>query len=175
MQKKLFNCTILGFIFVSIAGSISHFVFEWSGYNFAAGLIFPVNESTWEHLKLLYFPYIIWTAIEYQCLKKEKGILAAKLIGAAAGMFFITIFFYTYTGAIGKSIEILNILSFFIGVSASFFTDYFFIKTQKFSNRRTDTICLAGLIALGGIFIIFTISPPFIPLFKDPINSTFGI
>lgn len=175
MQKKLFRLTLAGFVFVSIIGSISHFVFKWSGYNPAVGLFFPVNESTWEHLKLLFFPYLIWAILEYYLTKKENGIFISKLIGSLCGMAAIIIFFYTYTGVLGKSIEIVNILSFFIGVGTAFLIDYYLIKSQKFSNKKLDTIATAIFIAIGAVFLIFTVAPPFIPLFKDPINSTYGI
>ncbi len=175
MQKKLFRLSLEGFVFVSIIGSISHFVFKWSGYSLAVGLFFPVNESTWEHLKLLFFPYLIWTVIEYYLMKKEKGIFISKLIGVICGMLSIIIFFYTYTGVFGKSIEILNILSFFIGAGIAFIIDSYLIKSEKFKSSQLDTIAIAVFIAISAVFLIFTIAPPFIPLFKDPINSTYGI
>lgn len=175
MQKKLFRLSMAGFVFVSIIGSISHFVFKWSGYNPAVGLFFPVNESTWEHLKLLFFPYLIWSVIEYYLLKKESGIFISKLIGVVSGMAAIVIFFYTYTGMLGKTIEIINILSFFIGAGTAFLIDSYLIKSEKFRNEKTDIIATAILIAISAVFLIFTIAPPFIPLFRDPINSTYGI
>ena len=47
-----------GIFFVLAAGSLAHFIYEWSGYSTAAGLFFPVNESTWEHMKLCFFPML---------------------------------------------------------------------------------------------------------------------
>lgn len=175
MKNNLFKFSIIGFIFVSIAGSLSHFVFEWSGYNLAVAAVFPVNESIWEHLKLLFFPYLIWTVIEYYLLKKEKGLLMSKFIASIIGMASIVIFYYTYTGISGKSIEILNILSFFIGVSISFVTDNYLIKLKKFSDSKYNTLAIALFIGTGALFFIYTFVPPFIPLFKDPIHSTYGV
>lgn len=136
MKNNLFKFSIIGFIFVSITGSLSHFVFEWSGYNLAVAAVFPVNESIWEHLKLLFFPYLIWTVIEYCLLKKEKGLLMSKFIASIIGMASIVIFYYTYTGVSGKSIEILNILSFFIGVSIAFAADNYLIKSKNFQIQN---------------------------------------
>lgn len=176
MQKnKLFKLSIIGFVFVSIIGSISHFVFEWSGFSRVIAVFFPINESIWEHLKLLFFPYLLWTVIEYSLIKKPNGFLTGKFIGSLTGMASIVIFYYTYTGLSGKSIEILNILSFFIGVGIAFLTDCYLIKTQKFGGKTADTISIAAFIALSAIFFIFTFIPPLIPLFKDPINSTYGL
>lgn len=174
MDKKLYRYSIIGFVFVSIVGSISHFVFGWSNYTTVIGCFFAVNESTWEHLKLLFFPYLIWTIAEFYLLKKEKGVLISKCIGVISGMLAVVIFYYTYTGVSGKSIELLNILSFFIGVGTAFLVDYFLIKSRKLSNI-SDTIALAIFIIISALFFIFTFAPPLIPLFKDPINSTYGI
>lgn len=42
---------IAEFIFIAIVGTLLHFVYDWSGQNPAVGIIAPVSESTWEHLK----------------------------------------------------------------------------------------------------------------------------
>ena len=47
---------ITAFLTIGLIGVISHFIYEWTGENTLAGLIFPVNESIWEHLKLIFFP-----------------------------------------------------------------------------------------------------------------------
>lgn len=176
MQKSLFRYSLIGFIFVSILGSLSHFIYKWSGYNIVAAMFCPVNESVWEHLKLLFFPYLIWSIAGYRKLIGEnpntKGILLCKLIGAVTGMITIVTFFYTYTGMIGKSIEIVNILSFFIGTGTAFITDNLLIKQNKL---KYDNLAIAGFISITAVFIIFTFAPPLIPLFKDPITSIYGI
>lgn len=175
MNKNLFKYTIIGFIFVSILGSLAHFFYEWSGYNFIVGLFSAVNESTWEHLKLLFFPYLIWAVIEYFILDKSKSVFPSKAIGAIAGMATIVIFFYSYTGIVGKSIDFLNILSFFIGVAVSFAVDYQLIKKQKFDSNAGFATGIAVLLSLCVFFILFTVFPIKIPLFKDPVTSTYGI
>lgn len=42
------------FIFISVLGVLLHFTYEWAGDNAVVGLFSAVNESTWEHLKLLF-------------------------------------------------------------------------------------------------------------------------
>ena len=63
-NKRLFISTIIGVIFVSAAGTLLHFVYSWTGNNSIIGLFAPVNESTWEHMKLLYFPMLLFCAAE---------------------------------------------------------------------------------------------------------------
>ena len=55
MKRKSINPNILGFVFVSIIGTVNHFVFEWSNENVITGIFTPINESSWEHLKLIFF------------------------------------------------------------------------------------------------------------------------
>ena len=64
-NKRLYISTIIGTIFVSAAGTLLHFVYGWTGNHFIVGLFAPVNESTWEHMKLLYFPMLLYCAAEY--------------------------------------------------------------------------------------------------------------
>ena len=60
MQKKLLCYTIAGIVFTSILGTLAHFIYEWSNENFLVGLFTPVSESTWEHMKLLFFPMLLY-------------------------------------------------------------------------------------------------------------------
>lgn len=112
MSKTLLKLDIIGFVFVSVIGTLAHFVFEWSGNNTVVGLFCPINESPWEHLKLIFFPYLIWTVAQYFIMHKSKNIFPAKFIGVFVGMGITLSFFYTYTGIIGKNIDLLNIASF---------------------------------------------------------------
>ncbi len=175
MRKKLFATEIAGFIFVSITGTLCHFAYEWSGFNIAVGLFCPVNESVWEHLKLLYFPYLLWGIIQCFKYKDCKQILSCKCIGAICAMMTITGFFYTYSGIIGKTIDALNILSFFIGVLAGFAIDYTLIKSVKFDSTKSLIASIIVFLILCAIFFLFTIYPPIIPLFRDPLSLSYGI
>ena len=70
-HKKLCLCSLAGILFVSSAGCLMHFVYEWSGQNFVLGLFAPVSESTWEHMKLAYFPMLLFFLVEYIFLYKS--------------------------------------------------------------------------------------------------------
>ncbi len=174
MSKKLLKLDIIGFVFVSILGTLSHFFYEWSGSSTIIALFCPINESAWEHLKLIFFPYLIWSII--QCfIMKKANIFSAKFIGVLIGMASTLSFFYTYTGIIGKNIDFLNILSFFIGVLIAFIIDYAIIKSDKLQTKSANIVSIIAFAVMGAIFILFTFAPPIIPLFKDPITSSYGI
>ena len=54
-KKKIRDYQIFSVIFVFILGTLLHFTYKLSGENGVVAIFSTVNESTWEHLKLLYF------------------------------------------------------------------------------------------------------------------------
>ena len=55
-KEKIRSYLIFSIIFTFILGTLLHFTYKWSEENAIVGIFSAVNESTWEHLKLLYFP-----------------------------------------------------------------------------------------------------------------------
>jgi hypothetical protein len=54
MRKKLILWEIAGFFFIGLIGAVLHFTFELSDYsNMVVAFFSAVNESTWEHLKMV--------------------------------------------------------------------------------------------------------------------------
>ena len=63
-------------------GGALHFVLDLSGGWRPLALIAAVNESTWEHLKIGFWPALIYFLIEYRYVKKSgDNLLFAKAIG----------------------------------------------------------------------------------------------
>lgn len=175
MNKKLFRADVIGFIFVAVLGTLCHFSFEFFGESRLAALIFPVNESVWEHLKLLYFPFLFYTIGEYFALKKPKNFFYIRFCGAFLGMLFMVAFFYTYCGIIGKNALWIDILTFLASVFISFFVSHTMIINDAKVPDFADSIGVILFIAVSIIFFVFTFSPPFIPVFKDAISGTYGV
>lgn len=69
---KIRSWEILGVFFTIIVGTLLHFTYDWTGQSALVGLFSAVNESTWEHLKLLFVPFFIWTIIEYFAFGEHK-------------------------------------------------------------------------------------------------------
>lgn len=176
MKSKLFKFELTGFVFCCILGTLSHFFYDWSGQNLIVGMFCPVNESVWEHLKLIYTPYFIWAIAEFFILKdKRMNLFLSKLLGVISGMLTILFIHYTYTGAAGKESMTADIISFFAGVAAAFIISYAIIKNARYKGTASEIISLLLLLVTGGIFILFTFSPPLIPLFEDSVTKTYGI
>lgn len=175
-KKKILRFQIFSVIFTWILGTILHFLYEWSGDNKIIASFSAVNESTWEHLKLVFFPMLITTIIGFVIIGKDnKKFWCAKTIGIILAMSFIIVFFYTYTGIIGTNFAILDIGSFFVAVILGEYVAYKIMINEEDKQKCNKKIAVIGLICILLCFIIFTYLPPHIGLFKDPISNGYGI
>lgn len=169
-MKHLKYNSVLGVFFVLILGSLSHFFYEWSGNSYIVGLFTPVNESTWEHMKLVFFPMLLYSFIIIPKLKETFPCVASSLLlGIVSGTLSIPVIFYTYTGILGYHIFFMDLLTFAISVMAAFYSAY---KLTLSCKTKKHTILLLVLTCLLGLcFLLFTYAPPKLGLFADPTIS----
>ena len=164
---------IISTLIIMILGVVFHFVYEWSGNNIFVGLFSAVNESIWEHLKLIYFPMLLITLIGYFFLRKSKpNYLCSKVVGILTAMIFTVVFFYTYSGIIGNHFSVIDISIFFMAVTLGQYVSY---KVMKLNFSCNEKIAKITLIIIFLLLLIFTFFPPHIALFQDPVNGSFGI
>lgn len=165
---------IFASIFCLILGTILHFTYEWFNYNVMVGLFSAVNESVWEHLKLLFYPMFFISIIGYFKIgRKLCNYWYTQMIGVVFSLIFVVVFFYTYTGIIGKNFFLLDIASFIIGILGGEYIAYKMLKQKEMC--KLEAVSIITLITILLCFFIFTIYPPILPLFEDPIYGTFGI
>ncbi len=165
-MRSIKSYCIAGAIFTLIVGTISHFVYEWSGNHFIAGLFFPVNESTWEHMKLVFSPMLVYALVAGNRLLRENPcFLYASFAGILAGTWLIPVIFYIYTGILGYHKAWLDILTFVVSVIAAYAVIY---RAALNCRRKGFVIIKLILIAQLAAFIIFTVYPPGIGLFSVP-------
>lgn len=173
-QKLIRNLSIWGGVFAIIFGSVLHFVYAWSGNNFIVGLFAPMNESPWEHMKLVFTPLILFALIEYPLLKnKVNNYCFALFSEITLAIIFILAVFYTYTYLIGHSILAIDIGSFVIAIILAKYVGYKILVNKNYRNLNTISIIL--LTALTLFFFYATINPPHIDLFLDSVTNTYGI
>ena len=77
-KKSVLIFQIISAIFTIILGTILHFTYGWLNKNLLVGAFSAVNESTWEHLKLLFFPMLISTIIGYFYIGKNINVFYSK-------------------------------------------------------------------------------------------------
>lgn len=166
---------IAGVIFTLILGTLLHFTYEWSGQNTFVSFFSAINESTWEHLKLLFIPFFLFSIIEYLFYGKDYvNFIPVKLISVLIGMFGIISTFYTYTGILGKNLFLFDISIFIIWAILSYFISYRLLQTDFLATKRASNLAFWIFILVFLLFILFTYYPPRIGLFLDPVNKGYG-
>jgi len=174
-SKKVLIYEIVGTVFIVFLGSAFHFTYELSGNVAIVGAFSAVNESVWEHLKLAFWPSLIWLLIEYLPLKKlTNNFLTAKTVGTYLIVVIIPIVFYSYTSITERSIFAVDITTFIVAVIAGEIISYNLLKKNQLP-RIADKVALVILAVLGITFIIFTFYPPHLPIFQDPISRGYGM
>ena len=175
MKRSIGLWQLVGFATTSLVGTVLHFLYDWLDDARWIAPFSGVNESTWEHMKLLFIPMFLFALIESLFFRDQESFWCIKLRGTLLGLSLIPIIFYTYNGVIGKSPDWINIAIFFISAAAAYI-----YETRKF-NSETDSPCVsprlsfALLCAILLLFVIFTFTPPQLNLFKDPITGLYGI
>lgn len=166
-MNPLKRYTITGIIFVIITGTISHFIYDWSGNNFILGFFFPVNESTWEHMKLCFFPMLIYSYFMNRKLKDDYPcVTSALLFGILLGTFLIPVLFYTYSSILGNNYLPLDIAVFILSILFAFIAVYRLTLSCK---TVPDTFLLGlSVFLLAACFFIFTWLPPAVGIFTVP-------
>ena len=175
MKPSLEVRKLSGFLFVSVAGTFLHFLFDFTGQNIAAGLISAVNESIWEHMKLVFYPMLLFALAEYALMKGERAVLRCiTLAGILLALLLIPVLYYTYTGILGFSADWFNITIFFLAAGAAYWLEY---RLESYNSpcQISTALWLAVLLLIAAAFTVATFFPPRIPLFRDPLTGTWGI
>ena len=164
-----------GFLFTSIAGTLLHFAWQSFGNPAILAPFVPVNESIWEHLKLLYWPTVFYSTVQLFRVGLDPHLLWARCCGLVCGLLATVIFYYTYTGVIGRGFLTVDILLFYLSAFLTYGLSHALYARFPIPEGW-EVQLFSGLILLIGLAMLFwTWAPPHIQLFRDPISGGFGI
>ena len=172
MRKSILFYELVGIAFIVIVGSMLHFTFELSGRNPIVGIFSAVNESVWEHLKLAFWPALLYAILERKYIRSSSFWLA-KAVGIYLMPLAIAVFFYSYTAVLGESVLIIDILIFVMAVVIGQMASYRLLKLKL--PERLERIALVVLIVLGVAFLVFTFYPPELFVFRDGLTGEYGV
>ena len=165
---------LLGFLFIVVLGTFSHFIFEWSGHKRIFSLLCAVNESTWEHMKLAFGPAFIWLFTEIPFVAVHTNFWPAKMVSVLVPGLMIPLFFYTYKAILGHHTLPLDILDFVLSVGLGQFCSH---ALQQHSPLPvwTTSVSILLLLAIFTAYMTLTLYPPQIFLFVDPVTGLTGL
>ena len=169
MKRNITLWQFAGFSFTALGGTLLHFLYDWTNQSILVAPFSGVNESTWEHMKLLFFPLFIFALIQSRFFKEYDNFWCVKLAGIAAGLILIPVLYYTYNGAFGKSPDWLNIAIFFISAAVTFLLETWLFK-KDILRCKSPWLAFGIICLIGVMFVVFTFLTPQIPLFEDPLT-----
>ena len=152
----------LAFVLTALAGTALHFGFDLCPSPLV-GLFCPVSESVWEHLKLLYWPFLAagfvlnWKEVHAQTA--WSGTLAGLLLMPA----FLLGVYYTLESGFSFTAGWLNISLYVLSLALGFFLSAKLSYSGAVSWLCGVFVILAGL--YGAALILFTMAPPPLPIF----------
>lgn len=181
-KSKVFSLKaqmLAGFVFTMASGCFLHFLFRLTGGNVIAAAFSPVNESPWEHLKIIYFPVLLFLMIQSIYLKHKRlsmpNLIWYTSLSALLAMTAVTVSYYTYSGILGKSMMWADISIFMAGTAAAYLFDYAMIKARPAYVPGSKLTGLVLLAVLGATLVCFTYFAPHIPWFEDPETGLYGV
>ncbi len=174
MKRSIGLWQLMGFAVTSLVGTILHFLYDWLGKAVWIAPFSGVNESTWEHMKLLFWPMFIFAIVQSFFLRDREDFWCVKLRGILLGLGLIPVIFYTYNGVIGKSPDWINIAIFFIAAAIAYLYETKLFKEETVVCKRPK-LAIAALSAIALLFVIFTFATPEIGIFQDPLSGSYGI
>jgi hypothetical protein len=174
-KKKILAWEMIGVLTISLLGSLLHFVFALSGEWSPLALIAAVNESVWEHLKLAFWPALIYALIEWPCLSgKSKHFWTAKSFGIFTMPVIIVSVFYGYKALIGHNILWVDIALFVFAVFFGQMVSFRLLLCPSFSSKIM-ILSLFLLVVMITAFSLMTFFPAHCPIFCDSATGQYGI
>ena len=174
MKRSIGLWALMGFAVTSLGGTLLHFLYDSLG---EAAWIAPfsgVNESTWEHMKLLFWPTLLYALLQRRYFPERGDFWCVKLRGTLLGLLLIPVLFYTYNGVIGKSPDWLNIAIFFVSAAAQYAYEARCFQRESVPCRH-PRLALLCLLSIGALFFVFTFKTPQLGIFRDPLTGGYGI
>lgn len=172
-RKRAKITSIVGIFIIIAISSLLHFGFDFFGRIKASAVIFAVNESVWEHLKIGFFGGLIFYVIEFIIYgKKFDNFIVGKTVALFLIPFLTAVFFYTYRIFLEDNL-IFDILTLVLAVIIAQLVSLAITLSNKKIKKAPFVLLLIIMLIL---FPLFTYLPPKIPdLFFDFTHKRYGM
>lgn len=164
---------LISIIVISIMGTLFHFLYDISNHNKIIGLFAAVNESTWEHIKIALTPTLIWGFVDGYIYGMNLNYFLAKFISLLSVIVIMPLLFYSYKFLFQKNNAIINIIIFYVVIICSQYLFFYIISIQTINYFWQYLSCVLTFVIFA-CYMIFTLLPLEIFLFKDPLTNKYG-
>ena len=167
MKNQVLLWEIGGFLFIGLVGASLHFTYELSNFSSNVVAYFSsVNESTWEHLKMTFFPGLVFALVEYTYVReKVNNYLIAKTVSLFLMPLVIVVGWYIYAPLVGRSVYPVDLALFYTAVFIGQVASYKLL-TRPLLEKKYHARAIFALAVMLVAFSTFTFFPPRIFLFE---------
>ena len=151
------------FLLTSLAGTGLHFLFDWIPTPLTA-LISPINESVWEHLKLLFWPMLAGAVFLSRKAQNKERFWSSFFIALLATPALLLAIFYGLK-AIGIESTALDITLYYICMFFGYYLARWIYRKKK--PEKVGGFVLMFLILYVASLVLFTFAAPDLPIFRE--------
>jgi len=174
MKRSFGLWQLAGYAASTLLGTFLHFLYDLTGGAVWTAPLSGVNESTWEHMKLLFWPLFLFAIVQRFFFAEQENFWCIKRNGILLGLVLIPVLFYTYNGVIGPSPDWVNIAIFFLAAAGAFLYEAW--KWRDGTVKcPSQTAAILMLCAVGVMFVLFTFWTPKLGIFRDPLTQLYGL
>ena len=175
MDKKRTIINILSGLFIFLISFIIHGIYEWFPC-IITSLIAPVNESIFEHIKMIFTSYMIYIILKKIAYKKfniiENNFLFKELITTVLEIvLFLSIFLPLYYSH--NENLMITLFVYFITIIISMILNYFVVFKKNY--KVLNILSFIVIIIIYILFGYFTFNPLINNFFLDPTNNSYGL
>lgn len=166
---------LIGIPVLFLIGGLFHFLYSLSGEQFIVGLFAPVNESVFEHTKMVTLPVLLWWGLFYLFRKDDLNADAwftAALLSMIIAIISIPMMYYFYTEAFNIESLVVDVLILLLAVGLGQLVGLYYYRHGEGIDYR---MALALMIAIIVLYAVLTVKTPKLPLFQDSIDGSYGI
>ena len=143
-------------------GCLWHFFYTWCPHPLV-GFFAPVDESIWEHLKLLYWPVLPAILFLGKCYG-SKSVGSAFLVQMLWMPIFLIAAYYALWAGFGVSSGIFNIILYCLTVILGFVRAYRLTCSRRAERYFGELLMITAV--YGCALILFTVAAPELPIFQ---------
>ena len=166
---------VVGIPILFLVGGFLHFAYGLAGNNVLIGMIAPVNESVFEHMKMV-LPLVLWWSLYYVCngvkynINRDKWFWACT-VSLACSILTIPTVAYTYRNAFGIESVVFDVFILLFAIAVGQMIGIHVYRYGKGVSFVTSLTIIALIVVM---FVVFTFWPPHTPIFQDDNTGEYG-
>ena len=164
---------LIASVWIFFITSLLHFTYSFTGF-YPLSFISAVNESVWEHAKIVFFATLFYNIFIYiRSYRKNCNFIAGLGPSLASILITVPFLFYGYSGILGFNLLAVDLI---IVLISALIAQYILIKitSSKKDLCTYKNLSLLLILAMVMMLFLFTWYPPNLPPFQKPLEIAYS-